>query len=360
MLRATSTDLVTWEKDTDFALVADAERYDPHEWRDPFVLEQEDGSYLMLIAGQSLDGPALRRGVTATATSADGLTWIVGEPLWAPGLFSMHECPDLFRRGERWYLVYSTLTDRTVTRYRTATSLQGPWTAPDDDELDGLGLYAAKTISDGEHRYLVGWCPNYAVGKDGAPWLWGGNLVVHELLQNSDGSLRVVEAGLTRRALEQGRAAAPVTLEASSVGSEHGFERRVLTRMPHTGLVDLMLTPAPGTTAFGIELRTDETGRPGYSVTIEPGKHRVRIDRLDRFGSDAPFDVRPFEAPEGELTVTIVFDGDVSVVYLGGSTAVTFRGYDQRGDLLAVFAQEGHLEVSGELRSIQENKEDDQ
>ena len=359
VLRATSTDLVTWEKDAGFALVADAERYDAHEWRDPFVLEQEDGTYLMLIAGQSLDGPALRRGVTATATSPDGLTWTVGEPLWAPGLFSMHECPDLFRMGDRWYLVYSTLTDRTVTRYRTATSLEGPWTAPDDDELDGLGLYAAKTVSDGERRYLVGWCPNYAVGKDGAPWLWGGNLVVHELLQNEDGTLRVVEAALTRRTLQRDRAAAPVALEPASLGSEHGFERQVLARMPHTGLVDLVLTPSPGTKAFGVELRTDETGRPGYSVTVEPGRHRVRIDRLDRFGSEAPFDVRPFEAPEGELAMTVVFDGEVAVVYLGGTSAFTFRGYDQRGDSLAVFAQEGRIEVSGELRSIQDEKEDD-
>lgn len=361
ILRARSTDLTTWTKDQEFSLVADEERFDPHEWRDPFVFWDDDAEvFRMLVAGQLKDGPALRRGATVLATSPDGEEWVIGDPLWAPGLFSMHECPDLFRMGEWWYLVYSTLTDRTVTRYRMAPSLDGPWTAPADDELDGLGLYAAKTIDDGDRRHLVGWCPSYTAGKDGAPWLWGGNLVVHELAQASDGRLLVREPrpGVDAPALVAD--AAPVVLAPARVGSAHGYATRTLGVMPHVGSADVVLTPAPGTKVFGVELRTDDERRHGYSVSFEPSLHRLRVDRLDRFGSDAPFDVRPFDLSGATVSLSVQFDGEVAVVYVDHEKAITFRGYDLAGDQLAVFVEEGALETgTGRIRSLHAQPEED-
>ena len=359
ILRARSADLNTWTKDPDFSLVADEERYDRHEWRDPFVFWDDDARvYRMLIAGQKNDGPALRRGATIAATSVDGEDWVIGDPLWAPELFSMHECPDLFRTGDWWYLVYSTLTDRTVTRYRMARSLDGPWTAPADDELDGLGLYAAKTIYDGDRRYLVGWCPNYTAGKDGASWLWGGNLVVHELFQTPDGRLLV--RGDRRARDEFAQLAVPVAFGPTRAESARGYATSRLGVMPYVGYTDVTLSPAPGTKVFGIELRTDDERRHGYSVSVEPALHRLRIDRLNRFGADAPFDVRPFELLGGTVSLSIEFDGEVTVIYVDDEKAMTFRGYDLDGDQLAVFVEEGAVEAaSGNVFSLQARPEED-
>lgn len=359
ILRARSTDLNTWTKDRDFSLVADESRYDRHQWRDPFVFWDEEAQlYRMLIAGQTNEGPALRRGATVQATSVDGQDWVIGEPLWAPGLFSMHECPDLFRLGTWWYLVYSTLTDRTVTRYRMARSLDGPWLAPADDELDGLGLYAAKTLGDGERRHLVGWAPNYAAGKDGASWLWGGNLVVHELAQAPDGRL-LVRGGASTRG-ELARLSVPTAFEPTRVDSAEGYSTRTLGAMPHVGYTDVTLTVAPGTKVFGIELRTDDQRRHGYSLSFEPALHRMKVDRLDRFGADAPFDVRPFELDGETVSVAIEFDGELAVVYVDGEKAVTFRGYDLEGDQLAVFVEEGAVEAdSGAIFCLQARPEED-
>ena len=61
------------------------------------------------------------------------------------GLYFTHECPDLFRMGEWWYLVFSEFSERCVTRYRMARSLAGPWLAPAEDTFDGRAFYAAKT-----------------------------------------------------------------------------------------------------------------------------------------------------------------------------------------------------------------------
>lgn len=361
ILRARSTDLNSWVKDPEFALVADEERYDRHEWRDPFVFWDDDAQiFRMLIAGQTNHGPALRRGATIGATSPDGEEWVIGDPLWAPGLFSMHECPDLFRMGEWWYLVYSTLTDRTVTRYRMARSLEGPWVAPADDELDGLGLYAAKTIDDGARRHLVGWCPSYTAGKDGAPWLWGGNLVVHELVQAPDGHLQVRNVRRVRDGLRQLADAAPVVHGPTTVESAEGYATSAIGVVPHVGYVDVTLNPTPGTKVFGLELRTDDERRHGYSVSFEPALRRVKVDRLDRFGSEAPFDVRPYELTGDAVSLSIEFGGEVIVVYVDDEMAITFRGYDLAGDQLAVFVEEGAVHTGpSHLCSLQARPEED-
>ena len=50
--------------------------------------------------------------------------------LWDPHRFITQECPEIFRMGRWWYLVYSEFTDRFTTRYRISRSPDGPWTAP--------------------------------------------------------------------------------------------------------------------------------------------------------------------------------------------------------------------------------------
>src|SRR5262249_44983496 len=97
----------------------------------------------------------------------------------------------LFRMGEWWYLVYSTFSERHVTHYRMSRSLSGPWQAPENDTFDGRAYYAAKTASDGTRRFLFGWNATREQEQDYRPWQWGGTLVVHEIVQEADGSLSV-------------------------------------------------------------------------------------------------------------------------------------------------------------------------
>ena len=72
-----------------------------------------------------------------------------------------------------------------------ARSLSGPWLTPADDTFDGRAFYAAKTAGDGERRFLFGWNPTRQGETDTGAWQWGGNLVVHELRQQLDGTLAV-------------------------------------------------------------------------------------------------------------------------------------------------------------------------
>ena len=118
--------------------------------------------------------------------------WTYEEPFYAPDMYVTMECPEVFRMGDYWYLVYSTFSDRFTTHYRISKSLKGPWRIPDDDVFDTRADYAIKTASDGTRRYAFGWIASKYGNRDFGPWEWGGTMVFHELVQEEGtGELKV-------------------------------------------------------------------------------------------------------------------------------------------------------------------------
>jgi fructokinase len=94
------------------------------DWRDPFVLWNEAaGEYWMLLAARTRS-PHSRGGCVGLCVSRDLKHWEARPPVYASNLYlSALECPDLFRIGDWWYLVYSTYNDRFVMHYRMSRSI---------------------------------------------------------------------------------------------------------------------------------------------------------------------------------------------------------------------------------------------
>lgn len=65
----------------------------------------------------------------------------------------------------------------------------GPFTSFKDELLDNRSYYAAKTVSDGNRRFLVGWAARRKDEKDSEKYEWGGTLVVHELFFKNTGEI---------------------------------------------------------------------------------------------------------------------------------------------------------------------------
>ena len=92
--------------------------------------------------------------------------WDYCEPFYAPmNAQCAFECPDFFRMGDWYYLVFSSYADRYQTMYRKSRSPYGPWQTPEIDTFDTRAFYAAKTGSDGVHRYVYGWNPTREVNE---------------------------------------------------------------------------------------------------------------------------------------------------------------------------------------------------
>src|SRR5579871_4325379 len=66
VMHAVSDDLLTWRKIPEDTFYAPPDRYEAHDWRDPFVFWNPDaGEYWMLLAARLKEGPSGRRGCTA-------------------------------------------------------------------------------------------------------------------------------------------------------------------------------------------------------------------------------------------------------------------------------------------------------
>ena len=251
-------------------------------------------------------------------------------PFWAPGLYFTHECPDLFRMGDWWYLVYSTFSERHVTHYRMSRSLHGPWQAPENDAFDGRAYYAAKSASDGQRRFLFGWAATREGEKDTGPWQWGGNLVVHELHQEADGTLSVAVPPSVDQAFARPNA---ISLQPGlgeyepgeggvRVAAPEGFGCALAGALPKRCKIEATVALEPGTRGAGVMLRCSEDLESAYYVRLEPGRQRLVFNSWPRPG-DVPFAVeleRPLSMTPGQpVTLQLFVEKSLCVVYAAGT-----------------------------------------
>jgi len=353
VMHAVSDDLLHWRKVPQHTFYAPQDRYEPHDWRDPFVFwNPEAEEYWMLLAARVRTGPSRRRGTTALCASRDLEHWEVREPFWSPGLYFTHECPDLFAMGGWWYLVFSEFSERCVTRYRMSRSLSGPWLTPANDTFDGRAFYAAKTASDGDRRFLFGWNATRKEEKDYQRWQWGGNLVVHEIVQLADGTLsvRVPDSvdrffGPSERAQFQAGLGPCKTLpNGIDITVPESFGCAVSDMMPRQCKLDATITFTKGTQACGIMLRTSQDLDRAYYIRLEPHRNRMVFDMWPRAG-DVPFMIgleRPLDLTAGrKIELKVFVDGTVCEVYAANQVAISTRLYGLPDGKWGVFAQQG-------------------
>jgi beta-fructofuranosidase len=355
VMHAVSHDMVQWEKIPEHTFFAPADKYEPHDWRDAFVFWNEDAKeYNMLLAARFKTGIPRRRGLTALCASKDLEKWEVREPFYAPSLYFTHECPDLFKMGDWWYLLFSEFTDLVRTRYRMSRSLTGPWIIPEGDDFDGHAFYAAKTASDGNKRFIFGWNPTRTDGKDNGSWNWGGNLVVHEIRQEKNGELAVgvpqtvsnafsnklnysFENGIGNFEVKNGG----LTLQAAGT-----FVAALAGKIPNTSKINATIQFEENTKECGLMLRCSDDMEKAYYIRLEPKENRLVFDMWPRDRSKV-FNMielsRNIKLTAGTpVKMEVLIEGNKGVAYVNNIIAMSFRGYDLTEGNWGVFASEGN------------------
>jgi len=350
---ATSTDLREWKKDPKNPIMkADPRWYAPMDWRDPIVFwNEEEGLYWMVFCARIKEGPANRRGCLGLATSPDLEQWEIRPPIWVPHLHYAHECPDIFRLGDRWVLLYSDFSDRWSTHYRVSDSLYGPWQAFTEDTLDSPHFYAAKTTTDGKRRFLFGWSPTSHGNVDKGLWEFGGCMVIHELSILPDGRLVTQPVPEIEQQFSQ---EIPIALhpyygewkqekDAIMVPNINGSAACTIAELSECCRVTARISCSEATQSCGLLIYADATLDSGYQIRWEPGKNRVVFDRWPRPGNE-PFMVDRWLPPVNNgttLDINIHIDGTELVAYLNNTVALTHRIYDHRVGKLGLFVTDG-------------------
>lgn len=328
VMLATSKDFKSWTKDKNL-LLTPGDKYSIADFRDPFVFKDDDNLFHLLIATK-LQG----KGVLAEYTSTDLLTWTnVGEfmtCMWD----RFYECPDVFKMGDWWYLVYSDQTSfmrkiqyfkgHTLDDLKACTANDaGLW--PDDHEgfLDSRGLYAGKTATNGTDRFLWGWCATKEGSNNVNKRDWAGTLVAHKLIQHEDGTLSLGEVQAISGLFTNSTTQADVTL------SDMGYKL-----FPRLGEVNRLSFTVTTTDKFGISFARGTDSEKYYTLVVNPeeggAKRKINFEEegIDAHGFIGDNDGYLFPTPaDGVYNIVITTDNSTLTMYINDNVCYTNRIY---------------------------------
>lgn len=364
---ATSPDFKTWTKDRTFLLKGQDFGYDKNDFRDPFVFKGDDGKFHMLISTKKGG-----KGSLAEFVSDDLKNWTDNGVFMTMMWDRFYECPDLFKMGDYWYLVYSEIhhavrrvqyfKGRTLDELKACTANDaGIWPDAHEGFLDSRGLYAGKTASDGTNRYLWGWCPtrsgkdNTAVGASPAEPEWAGNLVCYKLIQHEDGTLTLgeVEAisnkynkvcevevkdqngmSVVERKDAEGnliRDEKGEVIKDTILSGDNAY--MLLSRLGSHNKISFTVTTSNEWDKFGISMVRGSDSKKYYTMVVNPEDENNRKVNFEEQGVEgkgfiAGIDGYVFARPADNVyNVTIYTDNSICVMYINDVCSYTNRIY---------------------------------
>lgn len=342
IMHATSEDMINWTKmpeDTFFA----EEAYSKDDFRDPYVLYvEEEGQYWMLVTARSED-----QGVLVKYTSKDLTTWT------HEGIFFVNdmgsntnlECPSLLQYQGKWYLSFSDQWPDRQFHYRVSDSVYGPFEKPEQDVVDGNGFYAGRLETDGENLYAFGWNGTKNEHFDGEDYAWGGNLVVHQLKQQEDGTLvpvlntKVKEKMNRELSLKAVRMTETIQMDNDRyVFAGEQYEVIEFQELLGSYLYECTIKNFKNGEGFGIAFHTDENAVGALNILFNMEKNRIEFYNTDNIYKEKPqseMDMN-FENLEEIKLSMLVADGVVSV-YVNEQCAMTARMYASQGTTWGLF-----------------------
>ncbi len=183
---ATSDDLINWTKhpenpilqaDDNWYELLDLNSWHDQAWRDPYVYKDKNKFYAFITARVNY-GPPDGRGVIACAESYNLIDWKVKAPITEPGDFGQLEVPQVVKKNNTYYLIFSTSVE-TTSKERKKThginivtgthcligdSIFGPYHYQSDEFLlgDSIGsLYSGKIVENNEEEVSMMAFHNY-------------------------------------------------------------------------------------------------------------------------------------------------------------------------------------------------------
>lgn len=344
VLLATSTDMKSWTKVKNFKITAPV-GYRDYDFRDPHVFyNSEDGKYWMLVSTQTSSGKAVI--LKFTTTNPESGNWATEAPLYitnATENYLMMECPDIFKMGNYWYLIFSeNWSDNIGTHYRISSSSNGPWTKPTNDRLDGSYLYAAKTASDGTSRYLFGWTARRVPESNTGGKEWAGNLVTHQLLQNTDGTLAVKQPQSiasvfpqnTDLKIEQKSGTVNQNINSVTLGNN---SKAMFTNLNAANQITLDLKLG-NSGSVGLVFAQDATSRNGVKIAFEPQNNRLAAYLVNNDIEDVINQIPLVFDTNHNYRIIITISNDVCTLYIDDKIAFTNRIYNVNGKKWSIFS----------------------
>lgn len=369
VMRAVSRDFRIWTKDLAFSLRGIDDGYSRNDFRDPCIFQDDDGRWHMLVSTMKDT-----KGVLAEYVSDDLDSWTCNGDFMPMMWDRFYECPDVFKMGEWWYMVYSEkhssirkvqyFKGKTIDELKSCT-LNDAAVWPDSHEgfLDTRAFYAGKTASDGKTRLIWGWCPtrtgmdNTEVGAAPAEPNWGGAMVCHELRQNEDGTLvcvapESVKAKYAENSDMKVMSGEGYRLENGDYIMESGSHILFSRLSAHNRIT--FTAGAGGTGAkFAVSFARGGDSEKYYSIVVNPedegANRKINFEEAgpEGMGFIEGIDSYKFPTPQDNIyDVTVITDNSVCTVYINDTVVFTNRIYGIARNCWSLDCLEGNVTIS--------------
>ncbi|MCI6318395.1 MAG: DUF4975 domain-containing protein, partial [Rikenellaceae bacterium] len=359
VMYATSSDFKTWNRCRSFLLTGAQDAYSPNDFRDPHVFADGQGLYHMIIS--TYKGS---KGVLAEYVSSDLRNWehrgVFMEMMWD----RFYECPDVFKMGDWWYLVYSEIhpamrkvqyfKGRTLDELKACTANDaGIWPDSKEGVLDSRGFYAGKTASNGTDRYIWGWCADRPGSDNTKVYDWGGALVAHKVKQNEDGTLVLTAVP----AIDVKFAGKEV--EAKIMGGDSECFRdgkyslqessyALFGRLGTCNRISFKAKTADVSDRFSISFSRGTDSEQWYSLVFNPeSESQLKINFEEDGGIGFIGDADSYLFPVAETyDISIYTDNSVLTMYVNDCLAYTCRIYGMAKNPWSLNCLAGSLEIT--------------
>jgi len=339
---AISKDAFKFEKQKPNPFYTSAPGYSKRNFRDPKVIIDEKGIFHLFVATQTekesvFDG----NGCLAHLTSKDLKNWNLNKPIIS-GLNDVPECPDYFKWNGWYYLIYGQGGD---TYYVKSHNPYDSWEYPASQVLIEQWVNVAKTAEfKNNRRIAAGWIPSKQNNKDNGNERFGGNIILREVYQLSNGDLATKfvkecipaedsKLNFKIKADENSKIIAGNSIQINALGAQGCSS---ISDLPFNCRITMTAVPKGVTKEFGLFLRTGSKANDGYKLAFDMNRKYVQLSS-DAFLNDVSDLNKPF-------TIDIIMKDDIVDVCIGNRRCIVNRLIEKKGDSLWFFVKQGSIE----------------
>ena len=260
------------------------------------------------------------------------------------GQVATPECSDYFQWNGWYYLLYSTGGD---TYYVKSKKPYGPWEYPSTQAFVEQWASVYKTAEYKDNRRIaVAYMPCRSNNRDFDGPIWGGNMLLREVVQGSDGTLytKFLSESLPQMSLLQmPEVEIPVGSKTVSysdgkliIDSPNGTSVASISDLPVNYRITMEIQPLSNYDEIGLFVRATDKRERGYKIELNANKESAFIYNT---GINTVKDMRK------TIILDFILKDEFIDMNINGKRSVINRLPEKKGQKLFFFLKNGSATI---------------
>jgi beta-fructofuranosidase len=336
---AISTDGIHFKKQKPNPFYTYAPGYSQRNFRDPKVTIDSLGYFHLFVSSATDSGMRDSKGALVHLVSKDLKQWDIKKPLII-NQDDVPECPDYFHWNNWYYLIYGRGGN---TFYLKSPAPYGPWQYPASQTLNEDWANVVKTAEfTNGRRIAAGWVPSRKGAADNGNEIFGGNVVLREIIQDPDGTLqtkfpaevipatgKMVNLKLTSDTLTK-----QVNNDTYNILTPNGQGAAYFSNIPLNCRITLEMETLGDVEEYGLYLRSGDGGNSGYKLGFSPDNNTVSLGNTS---------ISAVSNLNNTVKIDIIMKGSIIDVCVDNRRCIVNRCYEQKGNKLWIYARHGNV-----------------